>query len=301
MPTHKQHSAFIILNGKQSANPELKKAVYQLREEGHNILVRIPWEVSELPMYLNDAVNQGIETIIAGGGDGTINAVASALMQQPETQRPAIGVLPLGTANDFANSANIPMDIHAALSLAVKGKSFAIDIARVNHQSFFMNMATGGFGTRITTETPEALKSALGGAAYVINGLLRPDTLKTDTCKIETEHFSWEGETLVVAVGNGKQAGGGQLLTPDALINDGQLNLLVVPARDVIPALLTNLFSSEKNQHLIEKTSCWVKISSPHKMVFNLDGEPLSGETFTFELLPEAIHCRLPPQCGLLS
>lgn len=78
----------------------------------------------------------------------------------------------------------------------------------------FYEYGHGGFGTRITTETPDALKSALGGAAYVINGLLRPDTLKTDTCRIETEHFHWEGETLVVAIGNGIQAGGGQQLTP---------------------------------------------------------------------------------------
>lgn len=301
MAIDKLHRALIILNGKQSANPELRKAIYQLREEGHTILVRIPWETSELPTFIDEAIREGAETIIAGGGDGTINAVASALMRLPEKQRPAIGILPLGTANDFATGANIPMDIHAALTLAVKGKSVAIDIARVNHDAFFMNMATGGFGTRITTETPDALKSALGGAAYVINGLLRPDTLKTDTCRIETEHFHWEGETLVVAIGNGIQAGGGQQLTPDALIDDGKLNLLIIPARDVIPALLTNLFSNDKNQHLIEKTTRWVKISSPHEMVFNLDGEPLSGETFTFELLPEAIHCRLPPQCGLLS
>ncbi|EKT63558.1 lipid kinase YegS [Providencia burhodogranariea] len=301
MDIDKQHCALLILNGKQSANPELKKAVSRLREEGHTIWVRIPWENSDLHSFIDDAIAKGVETIIAGGGDGTINAVSSTLMRFPEEQRPAIGILPLGTANDFATSANIPQDIPSALALAVKGKATAIDIARVNNDAYFMNMATGGFGTRITTETPEALKSALGGAAYVINGFLRPDTLKTDTCKIEAEDFNWEGETLVVAVGNGKQAGGGQQLAPEALIDDGKLNLLIVPARDVIPALLTNLFTNDKNQHLIERTSSWVKISSPHTMIFNLDGEPLSGETFTYELLPEAIHCRLPPQCGLLS
>lgn len=301
MDIDKRHCALLILNGKQSANPKLRKAILSLREEGHTISVRIPWENSDLHTLIDDAIAKGVETIIAGGGDGTINAVSSTLMRFPEEQRPAIGILPLGTANDFANSANIPQDIPSALALAVKGKAFAIDIARVNHDAYFMNMATGGFGTRITTETPEALKSALGGAAYVINGLLRPDTLKTDTCKIEAEDFSWEGETLVVAVGNGKQAGGGQQLAPEALIDDGKLNLLIVPARDVIPALLTNLFTNDKNPHLIEKTSPWIKISSPHTMIFNLDGEPLSGETFTYELLPEAIYCRLPPQCGLLS
>ena len=296
----KQLSAMIILNGKQSANPELRKAITHLRDEGHTIVVRIPWEHKDTHDFIEDAIKQDIETIIAAGGDGTINAISTALMKFPTQIRPIMGILPMGTANDFATSANIPVDIEQALALAIKGKAVEIDLAQVNEHYYFMNMATGGFGTRITTETPEALKSALGGAAYVINGLLRPDTLKTDICKIEADNFSWEGETLVVAIGNGRQAGGGQQLAPTALINDGVLNLLIVPARDVIPALLTNIFSSDKNQHLIEKTSSWIKISSPHEMVLNLDGEPLSGDGFTFTLLPNALRCRLPPQCNLL-
>lgn len=293
-------SAMIILNGKQSANPELRKAITHLRDEGHTIIVRIPWEPKDTDVFIEQALTQGIDTIVAAGGDGTINAISSALMKLPANRRPIMGILPMGTANDFATSANIPADIEQALALAVKGKAVEIDLGQVNEHYYFMNMATGGFGTRITTETPEALKSALGGAAYVINGLLRPDTLKTDICKIEADNFSWEGETLVVAIGNGRQAGGGQQLTPAALINDGVLNLLIVPARDVIPALLTNLFSSDRNQHLIEKTSTWIKISSPHNMVLNLDGEPLSGDNFTFTLIPNALRCRLPPQCNLL-
>ena len=296
----KHQSAMIILNGKQSANPQLRKAIGHARDEGHTVLVRIPWEPKDTRDFIEDAIAQGIETVIAAGGDGTINAVSSALMQFPAATRPALGILPMGTANDFATSANIPLDIEMALALAIKGKAIQIDLVQVNDHHYFINMATGGFGTRVTTETPEALKSALGGTAYVINGLLRPDTLKTDVCHIETDHFSWEGETLVVAIGNGRQAGGGQQLTPTALINDGILNLLAVPARSVIPAIFANLFSSDKNEHLVEKTCSWVKISSPHDMVLNLDGEPLSGDTFTFKVIPNALQCRLPPQCSLL-
>lgn len=297
---NKYQSAMVILNGKQANHPELRKAINHLRKEGHQIQVRIPWELDDTYHFISQALKHGIKTIIAAGGDGTINAVANTLMKFPAESRPTLGILPMGTANDFATSANIPIEIEAALSLALKGKAVAVDIIEVNNQYYFLNMATGGFGTRITTETPEALKSALGGAAYVINGLLRPDTLKTDICHIEGENFSWEGETLVIAVGNGRQAGGGQQLTPHALINDGALNLLIIPARDVIPAFLTNLFSSDKNEHLIEKQLSWVKISAPHEMILNLDGEPLSGDTFTFNVKPNAIECRLPPQCSLL-
>lgn len=298
---NKYQSAMLILNGKQSNNPELRKAVAHLRKEGHQIQVRIPWEKTDTSQFIAQGIENGVDTIIAAGGDGTINAVASTLMQFPSETRPTLGILPMGTANDFATSANIPLDVEAALALAIKGRSVAIDIIRVNEKYYFLNMATGGFGTRITTETPEALKSALGGAAYVINGLFRPDTLKTDICHIEGNNFSWEGETLVIAVGNGKQAGGEQQLTPQALINDGALNLLIIPARDVIPAFFTNLFSTDKNEHVIEKKLSWIKISSPHDMILNLDGEPLSGDTFTFKVQAGAIQCRLPPQCNLLA
>ncbi|MCP6060354.1 lipid kinase YegS, partial [Klebsiella pneumoniae] len=81
--------------------------------------------------------------------------------------------LPLGTANDFATSVGIPEGMEPALRLALVGKATAIDLARVNGDRYFINMATGGFGTRITTETPEKLKSALGGVSYFIHGLMR--------------------------------------------------------------------------------------------------------------------------------
>lgn len=91
-------------------------------------------------------------------------------------------------------------------------------------------MATGGFGTRITTETPEKLKAALGGVSYIIHGLMRMDTLQPDRCEIRGENFHWQGDALVIGIGNGRQAGGGQQLCPNALINDGLLQLRILPA-----------------------------------------------------------------------
>ncbi|MBL1917720.1 YegS/Rv2252/BmrU family lipid kinase, partial [Klebsiella pneumoniae] len=101
----------------------------------------------------------------------------------------------------------------------------------------FINMATGGFGTRITTETPEKLKAALGGVSYLIHGLMRMDTLKPDRCEIRGENFHWQGDALVIGIGNGRQAGGGQQLCPEALINDGLLHLRIFTGEELIPAL----------------------------------------------------------------
>lgn len=293
--------SLLIINGKNANNSVLRKAVYQLREEGFNIQVRVTWEASDVRRFVQEAIDIKAETVIAAGGDGTINNVTSELIHQSPSSPPILGIIPLGTANDFATSAQIPHDMENALNLAVKGRAVPIDVIAVNKTHYFINMATGGFGTKITTETPEALKSALGGAAYFINGLLSIDTLKADHCTIEAENFHWEGESLILGIGNGRQAGGGQQLCPEALINDNKLNITIVEAHELLPSLLNSLFDRKKNDKIIERESRWVNISASHEMVFNLDGEPLLGNKFEFIVLPEAIHCRLPPQCDLLS
>ena len=74
------------------------------------------------------------------------------------------------------------------------------------------------------------LKAALGGVSYLIHGLMRMDTLKPDSCEIHGENFHWQGDALVIGIGNGRQAGAVQQLCPEALINDGQLQLRILPA-----------------------------------------------------------------------
>lgn len=294
-------ASLLILNGKSAGDDLLRQAVSLLREEGVAIHVRVTWEKGDAARYIDEAHALGVETVIAGGGDGTINEVATALIALPDAHRPALGILPLGTANDFATSAGIPESLDKALQLAIVGKATAVDIARVNDETCFINMATGGFGTRITSETPEKLKAALGGVSYLIHGLVRLDTLKPDQCEITGEAFHWQGNALVIGIGNGRQAGGGQQLCPDALINDGQLELRIFTGDELLPALLTTLTKPEESPNIVDGQSAWFDITAPHGMTFNLDGEPLSGEHFRIALLPGALRCRLPPDCPLLK
>ncbi|MGH1593800.1 lipid kinase YegS [Yersinia proxima] len=293
--------ALLILNGKEAGNQDVRSAVKNLRDEGMTLHVRVTWEQGDAKRYVDEAATLVVETVIAGGGDGTINEVASALVALPEANRPSLGILPLGTANDFATSCNIPLQIENAMQLAVKGRAVAIDVAQVNDKHYFINMATGGFGTRITTETPEKLKAVLGGASYFIHGLMRMDAIKADSCEIRGPGFEWSGDALVIGIGNGRQAGGGQPLCPDALINDGLLQLRLLIAEELLPALLASVFSGEKNKNVIETTLPWLEITAPHDITFNLDGEPLSGKNFRIEVIPHAIQCRLPPNCELLG
>lgn len=166
-------ASLLILNGKSADNQPLREAITLLRDEGIQIHVRVTWEKGDAQRYVDEARRLGVETVIAGGGDGTINEVSTALIQIRDGVAPALGLLPLGTANDFATSAGIPEALDKALKLAIAGNAMEIDMAGVNDKTCFINMATGGFGTRITTETPEKLKAALGGVSYLIHGLMR--------------------------------------------------------------------------------------------------------------------------------
>ncbi|HED2261897.1 TPA: lipid kinase YegS [Citrobacter freundii] len=293
-------ASLLILNGKSADNLPLRDAIAKLRDEGVEIHVRVTWEKGDAQRYVDEARQLGVETVIAGGGDGTINEVSTALIQSQGDNIPALGILPLGTANDFATSVGIPDDLDKALKLAIAANATAIDMVQVNDKTCFINMATGGFGTRITTETPEKLKAALGGVSYFIHGLMRMDTLKPDVCDIRGEDFHSQGKALVIGIGNGRQAGGGQQLCPTALINDGLLQLRIFTGEELLPGLLSALTQSEDNPNIIEGASSWFDIRAPHEITFNLDGEPLSGQEFHIEILPEALRCRLPPGCPLL-
>jgi len=266
----------IILNGKGAENDILRSAVKVMREEGYTLHIRVTWEKGDAIRYVEEASRIGADTVVAGGGDGTINEVATALAQLAPELRPVLGILPLGTANDFATSVGIPQELDKALQLAIVGKGVDIDLVQVNESYFFINMATGGFGTRITTETPEKLKAALGGIAYFVHGLIRLDTLKPDRCEIRGEDFEWQGDALVIGIGNGRQ-------------------------EELLPAIFKTLTQSDDNPNIIDGRSSWFEITAPHDITFNLDGEPLTSQKFRIDIHPNALSCRLPPNCPLLG
>ena len=293
--------SLIILNGKSAENEPLRDAVNALRSEGYTLHIRVTWEKDDTPRYVKEALALQVDTVIAGGGDGTINAIATCLAELEPKMRPALGIIPLGTANDFATSAGIPEEIEPALRLAVVARPVDVDLTQVNHEFFFINMATGGFGTRITTETPKKMKSLLGGLSYFIHGLMRMDTLKPDSCEIRGENFHWQGDALVIGIGNGRQAGGGQQLCPDALINDGLLDIRIFTGEELLPAIVTQLTDASDYYEFTEGRSKWFTITAQNEMTFNLDGEPLKGREFHLEVHPQALACRLPPDCPLIK
>jgi lipid kinase YegS len=299
----------VILHAKAAMAGDLRAAITQLRETGCDIEVRVTWEPGDAEQFAEDAAhNPACTSVVAAGGDGTVNAVVSGLMRSGQQNLPSMGVLPLGTANDFARACEIPLgDPLAALRLVAEHAPVAVDVGLVNGRHF-LNVATGGFGTELTVNTPNELKKVLGGAAYLLTGVRQASSISARSANIEGPDFSWKGGFLALAVGNGRYAGGGVDMCEHALINNGRFELSILPEVKVedIPGVLTNLldfgFSAELlEQHVIRARAQEFTVSSDAELQINLDGEPLHSRHFHFQVLNGAIGLHLPAEAAILG
>jgi lipid kinase YegS len=289
----------MILHGKQALNEAVRSAVERKREQGWELAVRVTWEAGDAERMVEEALTAGYRTIIAGGGDGTLRDIAQALSAHPGEA--SLVLLPLGTANDFCRAAGVPLEPAEALEL-LEVSPRDIDLGEVGGQ-IFLNMATGGFGSQVTANTSEDLKKVLGGAAYLFTGLSRFSELHAAYGELQGPDFHWSGELLALGIGNGRQAGGGHVLCPQALADDGLLDISILPAPQELVGTLKNLLSDGFGiENMFVRTRLpWVEIKVAEGLYINLDGEPLEGDNMRFEARPAALQVHLPADSPLLS
>ena len=305
----------LILNGKSADNDDLREAVAVMRDRGIALDVRVTWECGDSERYANEAINEGVDTLIAAGGDGTLSEVAAALARSEKAadELPSLGLVPLGTANDFASAAQIPVDPAAALALVHDAVAQPIDLLRIDSDGaprWCVNLASGGFGTQVTVETDDGLKKILGGLAYLITGIASLGRIDPIHARITGSGpagpFAWNGDFIALGLGNGRQAGGGQLLCPDAVIDDGLIDLTIVPALDgevggTVGTLLTDGRQAALDRVAVRAQLPWMAIEATAPFTLNLDGEPLESSRFRFECVARRLRMHLPPGCPLLG
>ncbi|MBC3269158.1 lipid kinase YegS [Pseudomonas sp. SWRI81] len=294
-----ERRALLILHGKQALNEAVRAAVLDRRERGWELAVRLTWEAGDAKRLVEEALAAGYTHIIAGGGDGTLRDIAEALAMHP--RQASLVLLPLGTANDFCRAAGISLEPAEALELLDTPPS-DIDLGEVGGQ-IFLNMATGGFGSQVTANTSEDLKKVLGGAAYLFTGLSRFSELHAAYGELQGPDFQWEGELLALGIGNGRQAGGGHVLCPDAQVDDGLLDISILPAPQELVGTLKNLLTEGFgiDSMFVRARLPWVEIKVAEGLYINLDGEPLEGNSLRFAARPAALQVHLPKHSPLLA
>lgn len=292
--------AHLILKGPAAQDERVRQAVAAERAAGHELTVSVTYEAGDATRFAQAAARNGVDRVVAGGGDGTLNEVARGLLALPEGERPPLGILPLGTANDFARTCAVPLDLPAAaLRQALTAPARPVDVGVIDGEPF-LNAASFGVGAQIVRETPQGLKSVLGGAAYSVSGL---GTLaRTDGFAVEitSERFSWTGRALVVAIANARTAGGGYALAPRALLDDGLFDVLVVPEggwADYARAMAE--FGTEESlteaQVLVRGQARALRLRCADGIPLNLDGEPRDGTEFEVTLVHHALRVPLGP------
>jgi lipid kinase YegS len=292
----------IILHGKAAGDGAVRSAVHTLRKAGHVVEVRVTWEAGDAQRLTSEAItdagSRSIDCLVAGGGDGTINEVFATAHGAGLPAACSLGILPLGTANDFAHATGIPLgDPTAALQLASNAPPQLIDIGLLEGRPF-VNLLSGGFGSRVTVETDPELKKRLGGLAYVLTGISHFAEVSANVGRFRAEGFSWEGRFIAVAIGNGRQAGGGVPLCPDAVLDDGLLDLVILPELDHAARLdaFTRLLregAGSIRSKLVTARSAWIEYEADEALNVNLDGEPTVLKRFRVECRRRVLPVRL--------
>jgi lipid kinase YegS len=291
----------LILNGKVSGNDGLRTAIVQQRAVGHRIKVRVTKKEGDARRFAAEA--EHVDLLIVAGGDGTLNEVVHGLMDLSNTTRPALGVIPLGTANDFASGCGIPRDPEQALTLCMEGQRVPIDVGKAN-EHWFLNAASVGFGAEVTATTPPELKRLLGQAAYTVMGAILAMNVHHYRGKLTLPDREITASGPVAIVGNGRQVGGGLQIAPRARIDDGLLDVLVVrqiPAMALLTAARELQELSPDGEYISYRQTPWAEVYPEEAIPVNLDGEPVRFSSVRYEAVPGAIRLVVPPNCPLLS
>lgn len=279
-------STLLIINaGSRSGGDDIDRATERLQQAGPVEVVR-----SENPGVLPDTIRQrggGFDRIVLAGGDGTINLALDALM---EVDMP-VGILPLGTANDLARSLDIPLTLDGAVDVILGGHLSRVDAARVNEVSF-INAIGIGIGPQMTHEMDSESKSKLGVLAYVKSIVQVLKRERVFHARIKSEDRSSEGEYVQITIANGIHYGGGMTISADASLNDGQLDVLLVPRQSHLSLLGNALQFRSGYTRASDSLTHWrcpeICIETDATMEVTADGEFLT-ET--------PVECRVIPSC----
>lgn len=269
--------ARIIYNptsGRELFKRHLPEVLEKLEKAGYETSCHATTGAGDATNAARIAVERKYDLVVAAGGDGTINEVVNGLAEQE--YRPTLGIIPVGTTNDFARAIGVPRNIDGACDVIVEGNSVPIDIGRINDK-YFVNIAGGGRLTELTYEVPSKLKTMLGQLAYYLKGMEMLPSIRPTEVSIEYDGKLFEGEIMLFLVSLTNSVGGFEKLAPDSSMNDGLFDLLILKKANLADfikvATLAIRGEHINDPHVLYTKANRVKVNPTEKMQINLDGE----------------------------
>ncbi len=254
---------------------------------------------------VKEAINNGYRNIIAVGGDGTLHEIINGIMEQDTVPSKEIyvGLIPVGTGNDWGKMFDIPMDYEGAVRVLKERRCYKHDIASLTHhqdgvvqKSFFLNVAGTGFEAKVIKRSHDRKnrRGKSNGTTYMTSLLASLISNKNQEATITIDGVAIRKKIFSINIGNGKYCGGGMRQAPDAIPNDGLLDVTVIndlSIPEVIMAL-KYLYNGRIYEHpkIDGYRARKIVVESDIPMFSEADGELLGHTPLEFEVIPNAIN-----------
>jgi diacylglycerol kinase (ATP) len=261
-------------SGREAIRKHLPDVLAKLEAAGYEASCHATTCEGDATKAARIAIERKYDVVIAAGGDGTIYEVVNGLADAD--YRPKLGIIPVGTTNDFARAIHVPRSVDAAVDIICAGHTLPIDVGKMN-EKYFINIAGGGRLTELTYEVPSKTKTMLGQLAYYLKGIEMLPSIKATEVAIEYDGKLFEGEIMLFLVANTNSVGGFERLAPDASLNDGMFTLLILKKTNLADliriATLAIRGEHTKDPNVIYVKANRIKVTPTEKMQLNLDGE----------------------------
>lgn len=290
--------ALIIYNsssGKKISHKAFPMLLKELSKMGYRLTIHQLKGFNNIDNPIKNACRNEWDAIFIAGGDGTVNQTIQFIAE--EEYRPAVGVFPFGTSNEFAKYIGMPSNLKA-LSIIEGGNVRPIDIGKFGNR-YFANIAAAGWLSDITYETPPFLKSCFGEWAYCYHFLKTFFlTKQSDTISVDISPNDTFSDLSLFLIMNGNSVGPFEYLIKNSTYNDGSFHLLTcknINRFQLIFSLLAKMFNITHNQSMIHHTKITSgRFTIPESLALNLDGEKAYVNSLHFKVLPQHLHVFSP-------
>lgn len=284
----------IVLNPKAGSVRDVDALAERLRRIP-NAEVCISSKRGAAGQLTRTALRKGCKLIVAAGGDGTLNEIVNAVGAKKAGVR--VGLIPLGTGNDFARTLDLPTDVDEAIDLLRAGRMRRLDLVRVTSDRvrYFVNVSGAGFSGLVDQKMTPKMKKTWGPLAYLRGAAAALPELRAyrTTLSIDNRE-SLKLSLYNVVIANGRYVAGGRLIAPEASIDDGLLDIVLIQERPA-PELALLAAQVALGTHLLSdaivfRRAAKATVNSRPRMCFNVDGELVGKGPAVFEVLPGALQ-----------
>ena len=259
--------------------------------------LRLTQRPGEAETYARDAIRAGCDYVIAAGGDGTLNEVINGIATPRHMPGVCVGIVPLGTANDFARSIGLPASVEDNIDILRAKQTDPIDLVRVtsDRTRYFVNVSAGGFSGLVDEKLTPEIKSTWGPLAYLRSAAAAlPELHAYHTTIVFDDVERLLIELYNAIIGNGQFVAGGLPIARRADLRDGLLDVILVPRRPPAKMLLLAaemlLGNHLSSNAVIFRRAKKISVRSKPGMWFNVDGELVGNEPAIFQIVPRGLE-----------